>query len=89
MKASSFNSCAEQCAELEIGVGDFIVGRETYGPGSWSEAKLQCLWIGESVVVWKVWRRTDEEPNWRYDGEKANWSLDCRDWEKVESEVAA
>lgn len=79
--------CAAQCRELGIVVGDKIQGREKYSR-SWSEAKLECLWIGESVAVWKVWRRTDEEPNWRYDGEKANWSLDCRDWEKVESEVA-
>ena len=73
-------SSAEQAREMGITLGDMIEGREHYSRGAWSDARLQLVWIGETVAVWKVWRRNNERPEWRYTGEQANWTLDGRRW---------
>lgn len=80
VRPTSFHAAA-QCAEMGIGVGDTIEGRETYDDGHWSEARLTLLWIGEQVAVWMVWRRNSStKPDWYCTGEQSNWTLQCRDW---------
>lgn len=81
--AKACSSAARQCRELDLNVGDTIVGRETYSTGAWSEAKLTLLWMGKDVAAWNVHRRTDIEPRWRSTGEQANWTLAHRKWRRV------
>ena len=74
---------AQQCADLGLAVGDVIVGRETYGGGGWSDCRLTLLFVGEVKALFKVERRSSLEPDWRPDGESANWCLDGRQWNRV------
>lgn len=74
---------AGQCRQMGIKVGDTIVGRENYSNGKWSEAKLSLLFLGKEAAVWKVMRRSNDQPRWRTDGEKSNWILDHREWWKL------
>lgn len=73
-------SSAEQAREMGIALGDTIEGKEHYHDGTWTDARLQLAWIGETVAVWLVWRRSSSTPEWRYTGEQANWTLDGRRW---------
>ena len=85
----SATGCAAECANRGIKVGDVIIGRE--GPGEeapggwWQEERMELLWLGQRVAVWRCWTRTNREPGWRYDGEMSNWTLTCREWRRVES----
>jgi hypothetical protein len=73
-------SSADQAREIGLVVGDTIEGREHHRDGTWNDARIQLVWLGETATVWRGWRRTSSQPEWRYTGEQANWSLDCRKW---------
>ena len=73
-------SNAKQCRQMGIKVGDTIIGRETYSNGHWSEEKLTLLFAGQDEAVWKVMRRSHDNPRWRATGEQSNWTLECREW---------
>lgn len=76
---------ADQARSLGILVGDTIVGIETYGDHTWSEAKLTLLWIGERVCVWDQSRRSSHNPDiWISEGECPNWTLNSRDWKATD-----
>lgn len=77
-------STAAQCREMGLKVGDTIEGMEA-GAGWWEIARLTLLWIGETEAVFSETTRTDKDPLWSPPRESANWTLDCRDWRKVES----
>lgn len=83
LKRPHANSCAKQCRQMGIAVGDTIVGRETHSPGHWHEAKLTAIFIGKEECVFKTMRRSNASPRWRSDGESGNWTLECRDWYKL------
>ena len=67
---------------MGLEIGDVIEGFETYGDGQWTEARLKLLWVGRTIAIWDVWRRSSRHPEWVYDSEAANWTLDSRDWRK-------
>lgn len=70
---------AKQARALGLKVGDVIFGRaETRG--HWNEVKLQLLFLGREVCVWRSWRRTKTAPRWKAEGESAHWDLSCRPW---------
>lgn len=47
-------------------------------------ARLQLLWPGEDVAVWRYWSKLDGGQA-RCCGERADWDhLSYRDWTKVE-----
>jgi hypothetical protein len=85
LKRSRSISCAAQCREMGLVVGDTIVGRETHSNGDWSEAKLTALFIGREECVFDTMSRNNYTPSWIPDGESADWTLDCRDWHKIRS----
>lgn len=69
---------ADQARSLGLVVGDTIEGSEDD-----HTARLTLLWIGESVAVWREESRLGRG-KWRDIGEEADWTLDCREWERVE-----
>ena len=77
---------AQQTKQMSLSVGDTIIGREGYFVGDhsngewWQESMNTLLWVGEEVCVWKVKSRRKNDPQWRDDGERANWTMDCRRW---------
>ena len=74
---------ADQCRAMGLAVGDIIVGRETYGD-EWSESRLELLFVGESVAVFREYVRNNYgQPEWRKDGESGNWTLNCKQWSKL------
>jgi len=74
---------ADQCREMGIAVGDVIQGRESYSSG-WNEARLRLVWLGEQVAVWETKRLSNTTSRWRKTGEDSAWTLDCRDWHRVD-----
>jgi hypothetical protein len=78
---------AVQCRQMGIIVGDTIVGRETYGNGDWSEAKLTLLFAGKECAIFRQQRRNNKSPRWRADGESACWTLDHREWRKIPGKI--
>lgn len=78
-------STAEQCRALGINVGDTIEGFEGSRAGYWNKTRLTLLWIGEEVAVWRVTSRSSERQEWSKPSEAADWTLDCREWRKVDS----
>lgn len=83
LKRPRSRDCAKQCREMGLEVGNVIVGRETYSDGKWAEAKLTLLFCGKYEAMWAIKRRSSARPHWRSDGECANWTLDCRQWELI------
>jgi len=80
LKKPVAQDAASQTREMGLKIGDTIIGREDW-PGSWREDKLKLVWRGASVAVFESWVRFSYEPNsWRYDGEKASWKLNWREW---------
>jgi hypothetical protein len=74
---------ADQVREIGLKVGDVIVGREGGGDpetGWWQEQRLTLRYIGEQCCVWKSEWSNKANPEFRDDGESANWTLSCRDW---------
>jgi len=69
---------ASQTREMGLKIGDTIIGREEY-LGGWNEAKIKLVWRGATVAVFEHWSRL-HYTDWVYAGEKANWSLNSRDW---------
>jgi len=84
-RAPNLKSSAMQVKALSLKVGDVIIGRQSSLNDSWSETKLKILWVGEDVAVFEEWNRCSEYRCWRRYGERADWQLDCRDWEIVET----
>ena len=80
------SNVVQQCKKLGITIGDTIQGREEYGDG-WNEARLTLLWLGAETAVWSVATRYDRQPRWQQQGEESNWTLDRRDWRKVQPNV--
>ena len=72
-------SAADDARAMGLQVGDTIEG--TLGR---SVARLTMLWIGQSVVVWSVTEH-DQGHEWTEPRESASWTLECRDWRKVEA----
>jgi hypothetical protein len=69
---------ADQARSLGLVVGDTIEGCERD-----HIARLQLLWIGDAVAVWRYWSRMDgSQPTSQ--GECADWNLGYRDWMRVE-----
>lgn len=82
MKRPTASTCAAQCRQMGIVVGDTIIGREGGGGEWWCESKLTLVWLGKQECVFTEKLRTNERPKWRSNGEVSNWTLDCRDWYK-------
>jgi hypothetical protein len=79
LKKPFAQDAASQTREMGLKIGDTIIGREEYGPG-WSEAKLKLIWRGASVAVFEKWSHNHYFPEWSYQGEDSNWTLNCREW---------
>lgn len=80
---------AEQCRQMGLAVGDVIQGREeaTYREGGFHETRLEILWLGEQVAVFREQKRSDMKPDWSEPFEETAWTLDCRRWWKVRPNV--
>ena len=76
-------SAADQARALGLRVGDTIEGREEWR-GGWSESRLTLVWIGKTRAVWSAKNRSSWEPRWSAPAEECNWTLEYRDWRKVE-----
>lgn len=83
LKRSHAHSCADQCREMGLVVGDVIVGREEHSGGKWSEAELTVIFIGQDVVVFSQRTRSFLAEEWINFGESGNWMLYFRDWYKI------
>jgi hypothetical protein len=75
---------AQQARNLGLRVGEVIIGRKEIGT-NWHEVKLELIFLGRQVCVWKVSRRTQAARRWRSEGESAHWDLSCRTWRKLKS----
>lgn len=87
---SSQRYVADQAREMGLKVGDVIVGREGGGDpvtGWWQEQRLTLRYLGEQCCVWKSEWSNKAIPEFRNDGESANWTLSCRDWYLVRQNV--
>lgn len=71
---------ADQARSLGLVVGGTIEGREHD-----HTARLQLLWIGEDVAVWRYWSKLDGWQQAKHCGEVTDWNLSYRDWVKVEA----
>jgi len=76
-------SVAEQCRAMGLAPGDVIYGTEHYAE-AWNEARLELLWMGEEVAVWRAQTRNSWTLEWSLPREEANWTLSCREWRKAE-----
>jgi hypothetical protein len=76
-------NAADQCREMGIAVGDVIQGRETY-PGGWNDARLKLVWLSDKTAVWETKTRTSGFQLWEPKGEDSAWTLDCREWRRVD-----
>jgi hypothetical protein len=68
---------------MGLKVGDVIVGREGGGDpvtGWWKEQRLTLRYLGEQCCVWKAEWRNKALPEFRDEGESADWTLSCRNW---------
>lgn len=75
---------AAQCRKMGIEVGDTIEGREEYKNG-WNEARLTLIFCGKTECVWLEETRNNREPAWTQKREATNWTLNCRQWWKVQA----
>lgn len=76
---------AEQARAMGLAVGDTVEGREQRGP-YWDVTRLTLLWLGEHVAVWSATSRWSDDPEWSEPEETADWTLDGRPWQKVQTE---
>ena len=83
LQEPSGKNTAEQCREMGIAVGEVIEGRETYSDGKWNEARLELLWLGNEVAVFRERSRSWKSEEWTEPHEESCWTLDCRQWRKV------
>ena len=88
LKRPNASTCAGQCRQMGIVVGDTIVGRETYTTRRWSEDRLTVLFIGKEECVFKTAYRSWAAPRWRRGGESSSWTLECRAWYKLATKKA-
>lgn len=79
---------ANQCQKLGLAVGETIFGREEGPGGCWHEARLTLLWLGQQEAMWSVQERSDRRPDWSEPRESGDWTLECRNWQKVDAGVA-
>lgn len=84
LKKPTSADAAEQCRQMGISVGDMIEGRETHANG-WNEARLELIWLGEKIAVFRERSRSHMCCQWTMPREEASWTLDCRRWRKVPS----
>ena len=73
-KRRRYDSDAEECRERGFKVGDRLVGDEGYGP-----TVIELCYIGERRIL----AHTISHNGKAYFGRETNWTLSCRDWEKV------
>lgn len=73
---------ADECRAMGIRVGDTIIGREIYSRGSWHEARLTLLWLGQQAAMWSAQERADSDPEWSEPCEDSAWVLTDRKWRK-------
>lgn len=75
---------ADRCRAMGLRIGDTIEGREG-GKKWWNIARLTLLSLDENIVVWKeTYIDHLSDGKWSGPEENANWSLDHRDWKKME-----
>lgn len=85
MKATARLTPADQARQLGLTVGDTILGREEWPNDCWHEVRLTLLWIGRQRTVWLEQRRWFRDTSWTPIEEVNNWTLECRDWQPVET----
>jgi len=83
LKKPVAQDAASQTREMGLKIGDTIVGREIW-PGGWREDKLKLIWRGATVAVFERWSHSRSFPEWSYQGEETNWTLNCREWFLIE-----
>lgn len=66
-------------------VGDVIQGRKEteYREGGFHDVRLEILWLGADIAVFRAQRRSDMGLEWSDPHEETAWTLDCRRWWKV------
>lgn len=78
-----FDDIADQCREMGLQIGDTIEGTES-GAGWWNTTRLKLLWVGKTKAVWSATWKSSRSPEWSEPEEQSNWTLECREWRKVE-----
>ena len=76
---------ADKCRQMGLTVGDKIIGSESYSC-FWWETELTLLFLGTEIVVWSE-RHRETATSWSNHKESASWSLDYREWKKVDPEA--
>jgi hypothetical protein len=76
------NTLAEQCVQMGLAVGDVIQGRDRMG----SEDRLTLLWLGQTLAVFGVQRRSAGVLVWSAPCESSAWTLHGREWNRVASD---
>ncbi len=77
-KRPVYASSAEECRQRGFKAGDRLVGDEGHGP-----TVIQLTAIGEENVLAKTITVNGKLP--RLGSYESAWTLECRDWEKVET----
>lgn len=76
---SPFLSNAEYCEKNGLIVGDIIEGEAVKNE---SLVRLVICFVGKSVVVFDEYYK-DNDNDWHFKMETANWSLNHRKWRKI------
>lgn len=80
---------ADQCRAMGLVVGDTIEGREDGRGGYWNETRLTLLWLGETEAVFSEQFRDSFTQEWSDPCESVDWTLDCREWHKLNNAVVS
>lgn len=75
-------NAADKCRQMGLKVGDKIIGSESYAD-FWWETELTLLFLGKEIAVWSE-RSRSMDSDWGDQRESAAWSLDYREWKKVD-----
>ena len=78
-------NAVDKCRQMGLKVGDKIIGSESYADYLW-ETELTLLFLGTEIVVWSE-RHRETATSWGDPKESAAWSLDYREWKKVDPEA--
>lgn len=82
IRRTRHETVADECRALGLHVGDTIESTEG-GKEWWNTTRLTLLWLGEEEAVWRKTSRSSDKPEWSEPREAVNWTLSCRDWQKV------
>lgn len=74
---------AHQVRELGLKIGDVIQALEVMDSPA---IRLELLWVGEEIAVWKMLSYRNSTGRWEYSGEKAYIHLYYNQWYLMDDE---